>query len=213
MVLLSTTDRLADIYCCPSNEERQRFDRLQNAYEDFANRVAEAAERRMARSGLKAVLSLIPGANLIGILGDLVDVFDDTIDVADAVGDAVDSPELKDLEIGVDDLTLLYVSPEKARNLLGVLGGWKVIADPKAFTPDAFEDFISEVIKRAHELTRDLTADQRKKIITRIAVKFGPGFGVEYERSEETVGQHLRQEILPISGKKKRISKQKDSRR
>ena len=175
------------IYITVLHEEQQRFDRLQRAYDDFANRVAEATERRRVRIGLTALLNLIPGANLIGILGDVLDVFGETIDAADVVGDAADSPELKDLEVVHDELKPLYVSPEKARDLLRVLGGGNVLKDPQALAPDTFEDFIGEVIKGVDELKRSVTVPQRKKIIIRIAAKFGE-FGIEFKHSKETVG-------------------------
>lgn len=174
------------------HEEQRRFDRLQKTYDDFAARVSEATDQQRVRRSVTAVLGLIPGANLIGVLGDVLDVFGEAIDVADVVEAASDTPGLKGLEAEDDDLTLLFVSVEAARSLLGISGEQQVLKDIETLDPDTLKNFMDEAIKRVAESMRPLTVPERKKVITRIAAKFGE-FGLEYERSEET-------DILPQTG-------------
>lgn len=169
-------------------DEQQRFDRLKEAYDEFTNRVSEATNERRIRRGITAVLGLIPGANLLAVLGDVLDVFGDAIDAVDVVEDAADVQEIGDLEPTDDNLMGLSVSPGTARHLLGVSAEPHLLRDLETLDQDSLRNYVARAIEHLSELMNSLTDAQRQQRITRIAVNFGK-FGIEYYRQTGPASQ------------------------
>ena len=187
LLLCYMLQTVLEMYIILLREEQQRFAHLQKAYDDFADRVAEATQQRRVRRGLTAILSLIPGANLIGVLGDVLDVFGETIEVEDVVGDVADLPNLKDLEIE-DDPTQLFVSSVVAKKLLDVSGEQHVLKDPKALDQSTLKNLVDDTIKRVAEWIGPITVPQRKKIAANFTARLEGllNISISYEHSEET---------------------------
>ena len=170
------------------NEELQRFKHLQENYDDFADRVAAATRQRRVRRGVTALLGFIPGGNLLGLLGDFLDVVGDAVDVVDVVGDASDIPGLGDLEVDSEDPTLLNISAGSARNLLGISAEQHPLEDLDEVDSDLLNTLIKNAIKRFLERIKPPTPAERRERITHIIVNFEE-FGIKYYRSEDVGGR------------------------
>lgn len=171
------------------HDERQQLNGLIEAYKNFVDESKRKRDQRLIRKGAFLVLNFIPGVSILSDLGDILSDLGDLGDIGDVteiVTETNDS-ELKDLEVDSDDPMMLRISPGTARNFLEISTEQQGLGDIGELDPDLLNTLIKNAIKCLVEMTKSLAPTERRQRITHVAAKFGE-FGVEYERSEETVG-------------------------
>ena len=183
----------------------EKYKELYEEYEEFLEEVEKRAKRRLVRTGIGTALSLIPGAGILQLAGDLVELADfastvvegttDFEDVLGAVSSSLDVINSLGEFINLSETEVLLSEISSDQDRKKVIQEYQSIFQ-KVFEqnqgqdikePDAsdFDNFLKAVIQQMKEFVDSMPESERRNALNRIVGNFGQ-FGIRLSPYDES---------------------------
>ena len=174
-------------------------------YKKLCKEIKRKTKGRLARSGVGAVLSLFPGAGLLQVVGDIVDLVDFIKDVAEGTTDFYDVISAAGSSVGFVDFLVDFIELKSIESLQPEISSdqerEKVRQKYQSIFKKVFEQnlvkgneepnasdfykFLKAIIQRMKEFVDSMPENERQNALNRLVGNFGE-FGITLYRDHKS---------------------------